>query len=58
MIRAIGYLLAELFWSLVHRVFDKHATWDHGDDPDPAGDTAARTRWVDEQRRRPDVPGE
>jgi hypothetical protein len=32
MIRAVGYLAAELFWTVVHRVFDPYATRDREDD--------------------------
>jgi hypothetical protein len=31
-IRAVGYLLAEVFWTVVHRVLDPYATWDHEED--------------------------
>jgi hypothetical protein len=50
-IRAVGYLLAEAFWTVVHRVLDPYATWDHEDDADSTADTDARTAWVRENRR-------
>jgi hypothetical protein len=54
-IRALGYLATEAFWTVVHRLLDKRATWDHDDDP--AADTAARTAWV-RDHRRPSLGGD
>jgi len=50
-IRAVGYLLAEAMWSLVHRLFDKHATWDHADDDRTTADGIAR--WVGDHKHPP-----
>jgi hypothetical protein len=50
-IRAIGYLIAELAWSLVDRLLYKRATWDHEEDdrttPDAFGE------WVGKHKHPP-----
>jgi hypothetical protein len=46
-IRAVGYLLSELFWTLVHRLLDPYATWDHEDDRTTPQNVAD---WVGEHR--------
>jgi hypothetical protein len=53
MFRAIGYLLTEAIWALVHRFLDPYATW-----PDTEPDTTtpeAVAKWV-EQHKQPADP--
>jgi hypothetical protein len=47
-IRAIGYLISEALWAVVHRFLDPYATWD--DEPNPDADADARIRWINDHR--------
>jgi len=51
-IRAVGYLATELFWTAIHRLLDKRATWDHADDDQTSPSNVAR--WVDQHKRPPE----
>lgn len=49
MIRAVGYLLTEAFWTLVFRVAGQRLP--EAEDPQSTADqVAARTKWIRENR--------
>jgi hypothetical protein len=50
-IRAVGFLLAEAFWTVVHRVLDPYATRDHDDDRTT---TDAFKEFVEKHKHPPD----
>ena len=54
MIRAIGYLLSELLWTLVHKVLDPYATWNPDDDRTTPQNIAT---WVEGHKHPPDEGG-
>jgi hypothetical protein len=49
-IRAIGYLISEAFWTLVFKIAPPQDAWPDVDDPDIDADVAARTNWIREHR--------
>jgi hypothetical protein len=49
MIRAIGYLASEVFWTLVFRIAPQR--FEQDDDPQTTAEqVAARTRWINDHR--------
>jgi len=51
MIRALGYLVSELLWTLVHKVLDPYATWNPDDDRTTPQNIA---QWVGENKPPPE----
>lgn len=54
MFRAVGYLLAEAFWAVIHRVLDQRATWP--DEPPDTTTPEAVAKWVEQHKQPTDPP--